>query len=47
MKIHEIERHQTHPEHLEITLYLDPDLLWFKGHLLSSPCSLALHNSTG
>ena len=37
MKIHEIERHQTHPEHLEITLYLDPDLLWFKGHFAVQP----------
>ncbi|KLP57877.1 hydroxymyristoyl-ACP dehydratase [Enterobacter genomosp. O] len=37
MKPHEIERHQTHPEHLEITLYLDPDLLWFKGHFAVQP----------
>lgn len=32
MKIPEIGRLQPDPQHLEITFYLDPDLLWFKGH---------------
>lgn len=37
MKIHEIKRHQAQPQHLEIVLYLDPDLFWFKGHFAIQP----------
>ena len=37
MKIHEIERHQAHPQHLEIVLYLDPALFWFQGHFAVQP----------
>ena len=33
----EIERHQTLPEQLEIVLYLDPTLFWFKGHFAIQP----------
>lgn len=37
MKIHEIERHQAHPQHLEIVLHLDPALFWFQGHFAVQP----------
>ena len=37
MKIPEIERREPGPGYLEITLYLDPDLLWFKGHFAVQP----------
>ena len=37
MKIPEIGRLQPDPQHLEITFYLDPDLLWFKGHFAVQP----------
>lgn len=37
MKIPEIGRLQPDPQHLEITLYLDPGLLWFKGHFAVQP----------
>ena len=37
MKIHEIERRQPDATHLEIDLYLDPALLWFKGHFAVQP----------
>lgn len=37
MKMHEIERRQPEPGHLEITLYLDPGLVWFRGHFAVQP----------
>lgn len=37
MKIHEIERHQAQPQHLEIVLHLDPSLFWFQGHFAVQP----------
>ncbi|MBT2105789.1 ApeI family dehydratase [Enterobacter mori] len=37
MKIHEIKRRQPDATHLEIDLYLDPALLWFKGHFAVQP----------
>ena len=37
MKIHEIERHQTQPEKLEIVLHLDATLFWFQGHFAVQP----------
>ena len=37
MKIPEIERREPGPGYPEITLYLDPDLLWFKGHFAVQP----------
>ncbi|MES3295994.1 hydroxymyristoyl-ACP dehydratase [Enterobacter hormaechei] len=37
MKIPEIGRLQPDPQHLEITFYLDPDLLWYKGHFAVQP----------
>lgn len=37
MKIHEIERHQAQPQHLDIVLHLDPGLFWFKGHFATQP----------
>lgn len=37
MKIHEIERRQPDATHLAIDLYLDPALLWFKGHFAVQP----------
>lgn len=37
MKIHEIERQQAHPQHLDVTLHLDPALFWFQGHFAVQP----------
>lgn len=37
MKPHEIERHQAQPDRLEVVLYLDPSLFWFKGHFAVQP----------
>ena len=44
MKIHEIERHQTQPEKLEIVLHLDATLFWFQGHFAVQPLR---HDVTG
>ena len=30
MKPHEIERHQAQPHQIQIDLYLDPTLFWFR-----------------
>lgn len=32
MRPHEIERHQAHLRHVELILFLKPDLFWFNGH---------------
>jgi len=37
MKIHEIERRQAQPQHLEIVLHLDLSLFWFQGHFAVQP----------
>ena len=37
MNIHEIERRQPQPQHLEIVLHLDPALFWFQGHFAVQP----------
>ena len=37
MKPHEIERRQAQPQQLAITLRLDPDLFWFRGHFAVQP----------
>lgn len=37
MKPREIERHQTDPHQIEITLFLDPALFWFNGHFAVQP----------
>ncbi|MBE3511655.1 beta-hydroxyacyl-ACP dehydratase [Enterobacter cloacae complex sp. I2] len=37
MKIPEIERREPEPGHLEITFYLDPVLVWFRGHFAVQP----------
>lgn len=37
MKPHEIERHQAHPQQVEIVLHLDPSLFWFCGHFTVQP----------
>ncbi|HDR2159778.1 TPA: hydroxymyristoyl-ACP dehydratase [Enterobacter cancerogenus] len=37
MKIHELTRHQARPESLEVVIYLDPSLFWFKGHFAVQP----------
>lgn len=37
MKPHEIERHQAQLDRLEVVLYLDPSLFWFKGHFAVQP----------
>ncbi len=47
MKMHEIERRQPEPGHLEITLYLDPGLVWFRGISPYSRCFPAWRSSTG
>lgn len=47
MKIHEIERHQAQPQHLEIVLHLDPSLFWFQGILPYSRCCQVWHRLTG
>ena len=37
MKPHEIERHQAQPHQIQIDLYLDPTLFWFRGHFAVQP----------
>lgn len=37
MKPHEIERHQAHPQQVEIVLHLAPSLFWFCGHFAVQP----------
>lgn len=37
MTPHEIERHQAHPQQVEIVLRLDPSLFWFCGHFAVQP----------
>ncbi len=32
MRPHEIDRHQAHPQQVELVLSLNPDLFWFNGH---------------
>ena len=34
---HEIERHQAHPQQIEVILHLDPSLFWFSGHFAVQP----------
>ena len=37
MKPHEIERRQPQADRVEIVLYLDPALFWFRGHFAVQP----------
>ena len=37
MKAAELERRQAHPQQLEVVLYLDPELSWFRGHFAVQP----------
>lgn len=37
MRPREIERQQTQPQSLSLTLHLDPELFWFQGHFDVQP----------